>query len=168
MVRSPRGLAALAKAGRPVWTGVIALGLVGVLTIGSSVHAQDAAAAAKNPYMFSGDGAMTLNFIKADKTADFETAMGTIKTKMSGSDKPDIKAAGESMKLFKVDGPPSADTGFTYLTVIDLASKATSYSPTWVLFESGLFERADADMIYNKLKDTYIKIVPWPMGKIGG
>lgn len=129
--------------------------------------AAPAAPAQEDPFKFKTDSAAILWFIKADKTADFETAMGTIKAKMIASDKPDIKAAGEGMKMFKVDGPPSADTGYTYITVIENVSKGTSYSPTWVLYESGLFERTDAQAVYDKLKDTYVRIVPWSMAKVG-
>jgi hypothetical protein len=36
-----------------------------------------------------------------------------------------------------------------------------------VLYESGAFERADADMIFAKLKDGYKNIQAWPLAKMG-
>jgi len=31
----------------------------------------------------------------------------------------------------------------------------------------GLFERADADMVYAKLQGALNKVIPWPLVKIG-
>jgi hypothetical protein len=57
--------------------GVIVLGLMtGVFSAGL-VHAQDAPKA--NPYVFAGDGALLLNFIKADKAADYEMIVAKLK-----------------------------------------------------------------------------------------
>ena len=41
---------------------------------------------AKSPYLFTGDAAITLNFIKADKTADFETIVGKLKEALDDQD----------------------------------------------------------------------------------
>jgi hypothetical protein len=151
---------------------VIGLGLAAVLGVATLSAQQTAAPAAAAPpaqadaFKFTTDGAAVLWLIKADKAADFESVMGVIKSKMVGSDKPDIKAAGESMKYFKIDAPASAE-GLTYIVFIEVASKTTSYSPTEILFNMGLFERADADMVYAKLQGALNKVIPWPLIKVG-
>ena len=130
--------------------------------------AAPAAAQPADPFKFSGDGGAIFWLIKADKTADFETVIGLLRSKMTGAtDKPEVKAAGESYKLFKVNGPPAADGSITYITFIDPASKTTSYSPTWILYESGMFERADADSIYKKLQDSIGTVNILQLNKIG-
>jgi len=128
--------------------------------------AAPAAPAQADAFKFTTDGAAVLWLIKADKAADFESVMGVMRSKMVGSDKPDIKAAGESMKYFKIDAPASAE-GLTYIVFIENASKTTSYSPTEILFNMGLFERADADMVYAKLQGALNKVIPWPLIKVG-
>jgi len=89
--------------GRPGW---IVLGiLVGVLA-GSTARAQQPAAPAgqaqtvSNPRLFPNDAGMVLNFIKPDKTADFEAVMAKLKEALSKSDKPDRKAQAAGLKVF--------------------------------------------------------------------
>ena len=129
--------------------------------------AAPAAPAPEDPFKFKTDVGVVLWFIKPDKTADFESVMGTIKAKLTASDKPEWKAVGDSMKVWKIDLPANPQQGLTYLVIIDPASKTNSYSPTEILYNSGLFERADADMIYGKLKETFNQIFPWPAVKVG-
>ena len=51
-----------------------------------------APAAAPSPFVFPGDGGVILNFVKADKTADFEMVMGKVKEALAKSEKPERKA----------------------------------------------------------------------------
>lgn len=132
---------------------IVTLGLAVTLGAGSLVHAQQAApAAAPDPFKFTSDAMTVIWAVKSASTADFESVWGSIKTKLSASDKPDLKAMGDSLKIYKVDGP-AADT-VTYLLFADPASK-TTYSPVpFLLYDSGLFERAAADALYKKLTDA--------------
>ena len=57
--------------------GVIVLGVMTGLLSAGVAQAQDAPKA--NPYVFAGDGAVLLNFIKADHVADFEMILGKLK-----------------------------------------------------------------------------------------
>src|SRR6266705_6776420 len=90
-----------AAGGRPAW---IVLGIVTAVLSGAIAHTQTPpaqtppaqppaaqATPAKNPYIFSGDAAMTLNFIKADKTADFEMVIAKLKDALAKSEKPERK-----------------------------------------------------------------------------
>src|SRR5437764_12021515 len=88
----------------------IAVGLVGVLAA-STVQAQQAtppaqqAAAAPAKRVFGSDAGLVLNFIKADKTADFEAVMVKLKEALNKSDKPERKAQAASWKVFKAAEP---------------------------------------------------------------
>lgn len=117
-----------------------------------------------DPFKLSSDGALFLNFIKADKAPDFEEVWKTIRTKLSASDKPDYKAFADGLKIYKLDGPPDPQRGVTYLLFADPTPKV-SFDPGKILYESGIFERADADALYGKIKDSYNNpgIVPWPL-----
>ena len=53
---------------------------------------------------------MVLNFIKADKTADFEAVMVKLKEALQKSDKPERKQQAASWKVFKSPDPAAAAT----------------------------------------------------------
>jgi len=117
---------------------------------------------------FTSGAGIVLNLVKPEKTADFEAVWTQIRTKLSSlADKPELKAMGDNLKIYKVDAPPNAQQGVTYLFICDPVSKTESYNPTKLLFESGAFTREEADAIFAKLKDCYNQIVPWPLAKIG-
>lgn len=127
MFRSLRVLAA----GRP---GSIALGCVASLLWATSAHAQQAAAA-PTKRVFTADGGMVLNFIKADKTADFETVIGKLKEALQKSDKPERKQQAASWKVFK-SPDPAAGGNVLYVFMIDPAIKDADYTVSNILAES--------------------------------
>jgi len=141
--------------------------LVAVAVCVSAPRALAQEAAAQDTLKFTGEAAIVLNLIKPEKAADFEAVWKDIKAKLAASDKPELKAFGENLKIFKVDSPPNPQTGVTYLFVSDPVSKTQSYNPTELLFKSGVWTREEADGIFNKLKDCYNQILPWPLVKIG-
>jgi hypothetical protein len=70
--------------------------------------------------------------------------------------------------MYKVTLPPDpANPIAIYVFLVEQPSSTQSYHPVKVLYESGEFERADADMIFAKLKDAYKNINAWPLTKIG-
>jgi hypothetical protein len=95
--------------------------------------------------------------IKPDKASDFEAAWTTIKDKLSKSDKADLKELGDSIKVFKVSvpaapaAPGAAPQPAVYIFYFAPPSKTLSYEPTKILYDSKLFERAEADAIYKKI-----------------
>ena len=60
--------------------------------------------------MFAIDAGMVLNFIKPDKTADFETVMAKLKEALQKSEKPERKQQAASWKVFKSADPAPAAT----------------------------------------------------------
>ena len=118
----------------------IAVGLVvGVLAAGT-VQAQQAtppaqqAAAAPAKRMFANDAGMVLNFIKADKTADFEAVMGKLKEALNKSDKPERKAQAAGWKIFKA-AEPGAGGSVLYVMFVDPSVKDADYTVSTILAE---------------------------------
>ena len=112
---------------------------------------------------------LIVNQIDAAKTAEFEAAWAAIREKLSKSQKPELKAFSDSLaKMYKVSLPDAqASPVAIYVFLVEQPSTVQSYHPVKVLYESGEFERADADMIFGKLKDAYKNINAWPLTKIG-
>src|ERR1700693_3279094 len=108
----------------------IVVGLaVGALSA-ATVFAQAAAPAppaAPNPFIFPGDGGVILNFVKADKTADFEMVMGKLKEALAKSDKPERKAQAAGWKYFKAS-EPGPGGAVIYVFVMDPVAKGAEYS----------------------------------------
>ena len=127
---------------------------------------QAAPAASEDQLKFKTDNGVIIFQVKPDKTADFESAWTEIKTKLMASDKPDWKDLGESMNIYK-----STATGDAVIYVFELnpASKTLSYDPSKILYAPGSgWERAAADVIYNKILNSLAGINTIPLQKVGG
>src|SRR5438874_7150732 len=135
-----------AVGGRAGWIAVAVV--VGMLSVGAAYAQQPSAQqpaqpaqpaqqaqAQKSPYVFSGDGAAILNFIKPDKTADFEMVIGKLKEALAKSDKPERKQQAASWKIFKATeaGPNSS---VIYVSVMDPVVKGADYSVGALLVEA--------------------------------
>jgi len=135
----------------------IAVGLVvGVLAAGS-VQAQQAtppaqqAAAAPAKRLFANDAGMVLNFIKADKTADFEAVMGKLKEALAKSDKPERKAQAAGWKVFKAS-EPGPGGAVIYVFVMDPVAKGAEYKVGDILVEGFA---AEGQTLYKTYSDAY-------------
>ena len=158
----------------------VSLGLAAVLLAGSVAQARQgaapaaapAAAAQADPLLFKTGAAMITWQVKADKTADFESAWQAIKTKAMANGKPELKALGESLKIYKMAGDPVAVANVgpvvSYYFILEPASATVSYDPVNLLFGEGigLFERAEADPVIKKLQDSIVGIGPQPLQKV--
>ena len=129
--------------------GVVVLGLMTGIFSASAVHAQDAP---KNPYIFAGDGALLLNFIKADKTADYEMIVGKLKEALQKSDKPERKQQAASWKVFK-SPDPAAGGNVLYVFLIDPAVKDADYTVSNVLAE--VYKPEELNVIYKQYAESY-------------
>jgi hypothetical protein len=119
----------------------IALGCVVGMLSAAPVFAQAAPAAAPaqqaaapNPFVFPGDGGVILNFVKADKTADFEMVLGKVKEALAKSEKPERKQQATGWKVFKASEPgPSG--AVIYVFVMEPVVKGGDYSVGQILVE---------------------------------
>jgi hypothetical protein len=94
-----------------------------------------AAQAAPTARLFASDAGMVLNFIKPDKTADFEAVMGKLKEALAKSEKPERKQQAASWKVFK-SPDPAAGGNVLYVFMIDPAVKGADYTVSTILAEA--------------------------------
>jgi hypothetical protein len=157
--------------GRRSW---VSLGLAAILIAGSVTFAEQAAAPAQqaDSFLFKTDTAMITWQVRADKTADFESAWQAIRAKALANAKPELKALGESIKIYKPDAAPqeipNVGKVVLYYFILDPVSKGISYDPSILLFGEGvgLFERTEAEPVFNKLKESIVGIGPQSAMKI--
>jgi hypothetical protein len=94
-----------------------------------------AAQAAPTTRTFAGDGGLVLNFIKPDKTADFEAVVAKLKEALQKSPKPERKQQAASWKVFK-SPDPAAGGNVLYVFVIDPSIKGADYTVSNILAEA--------------------------------
>src|SRR5260370_22730975 len=132
----------------------IVVGLaVGVLSA-TPVFAQAAAPAqpaAPSPFVFPGDAGVILNFVKADKTADFEMVLGKVREALAKSEKPERKAQAAGWKVFKASGPgPSG--AVIYVFAMDPVAKGAEYKVGDILVEAF---GAEGQTLYKTYSEAY-------------
>ena len=134
--------------------GWMAVALVGGVLSASALHAQAPAAqaqAAPTARVFGSDAGMVLNFIKPDKTADFEAVMAKLKEALQKSAKPERKQQAASWKVFK--SPEAAQGGnVLYVFVIDPSVKGADYTVSNILAE--VFP-SEVQALYKQYAEAY-------------
>ena len=113
--------------------------------------AQPPAGAAPSPFVFPGDGGVILNFIKADKTADFEMVIGKLKEALAKSEKPERKEQAAGWKLFKATEPGPGGAAI-YVFIMDPVAKGAEYSVGNILVEAF---GAEGQTLYKTYSDSY-------------
>ena len=124
----------------------MALVLAAGVSVLAAVPAQaqtPAPAAPVNQRLFNGDAGITLIYVKPDKTADFEAAMGRVKEALMKSEKPERKQQAAGLKLFKAVASPQ---GQIYVLLASPSVKNADYSVASILTD-GL--PAEARAIYD-------------------
>jgi pyruvate/2-oxoglutarate dehydrogenase complex dihydrolipoamide acyltransferase (E2) component len=111
--------------------------------------AQPAAPAAR---VFASDAGMVLNFVKPDKTADFESVMAKLKEALQKSPKPERKEQANSWKVFK-SPEPAQGGNILYVFVIDPSVKGADYTVSTILAEA--FTTEEVAAIYKQYVDAY-------------
>jgi hypothetical protein len=144
----------------------IVLGIAAGMMAASTVYAQTPAAQTQTPpaqppaqqaqaapaaRTFGSDAGMVLNFIKPDKTADFEAIVAKLKEALQKSDKPERKQQAASWKVFK--SPDQAAGGnVLYVFIIDPAVKGADYTVSTILAEA--FPQ-EVQTLYKQYADAY-------------
>ena len=100
---------------------------------------------------FGSDAGMVLNFIKPDKTADFEAIIAKLKEALQKSDKPERKQQAASWKVFK-SPDPAAGGNVLYVFVIDPSVKGADYTVSTILAEA--FPQ-EVQTLYKQYADAY-------------
>ena len=167
MFRSPVMLAVACRLGLTAF-GVV-IGAVSATTVQAQAPAAQAPAAQAPPAqapaaqapaaqaapptkrVFASDAGMVLNFIKPDKTADFESVVQKLKGALQKSEKPERKQQADTWKVFK--SPEPAGANVLYVFVIDPAVKDADYTVSNILAEA--FPPAELNTIYKQYADSY-------------
>jgi hypothetical protein len=113
--------------------------LVSVFSAGLSSAQQPAAPMAQAVVapptrVFGSDTGVVLNFIKPDKTADFEAVVGKLKEALQNSAVAKRKEQAASWKVFKSSDPGPAGS-VLYIFIIDPVVKGADYAVTTILGE---------------------------------
>lgn len=146
-------IAGPAVGGRAGWMAFV---LVAVMLSATPNYAQQPAAPAQqaqpvsNARVFPNDAGMVLNFIKPDKTADFEAVMAKVKEALQKSEKPERKQQAAGWKVFKSADPAGANV--LYVFVIDPAVKGADYQVSNIIAEAF---PAEANDLLKKYAESY-------------
>jgi len=146
-------LRTIAILGGSATTGCVC-GLLLAAAIQSAVMAQQAseqAAAASTARVFGSDAGMVLNFVKPDKTADFEAIVGRLREALQKSDRPERKQQAASWKVFRAV-EPGANGSVLYVFDIDPAVKGADYTISTILAEAFPTE---VQALYKQYADAY-------------
>jgi hypothetical protein len=139
--------------GRSAW---IAVACLVFLWSAPAARAQQPAAPAQqaqqaqNQRVFPNDAGMILNFIKPDKTADFEMVMGKLKEALQKSEKPERKQQASGWKIFH--SADKAGANDLYVFIIDPVVKGADYQVSNIIADAF---PAEANDILKKYADCY-------------
>jgi len=117
---------------------------------GGAAPAQQAAAAPAQR-VFASDGGLVLNFVKPDKTADFEAVIAKLKEALQKSDKPERKQQAASWKVFK-SPEPAAGGNVLYVFIIDPSVKGADYTVSTILAEGF---PSEVQTLYKQYAESY-------------
>jgi pyruvate/2-oxoglutarate dehydrogenase complex dihydrolipoamide acyltransferase (E2) component len=109
------------------------------------------AQAAPTTRLFAADAGMVLNFIKPDKTADFEAVVAKLKEALAKSTKPERKQQAASWKVFK--SPEPAGGNVLYVFLIDPSVKGADYTVSNILAEA--FPPLEVNELYKQYAAAY-------------
>ena len=110
------------------------------------------AAAAPVPRVFGSNTGLVLNFIKPDKTADFEAVVERLKEALETSPNPQRQLQAASWRVFKAQDPAVGGAAL-YVYVVDPAVKGADYSVTTILSEA--FSSDQLRALYKQYSEAY-------------
>lgn len=99
---------------------------------------------------FAADAGMILNFVKPEKTADFENVMAKLKEALQHSDKPERQAQAKSWRVYKAR-EPGANGTVLYIFWVNPPVKDADYTVSMILAE--VFP-SEAQAIFKQYADS--------------
>lgn len=115
--------------------GLLLVAFLHVQLVAQSAASQQPAQSTANARMFGSDAGMVFNFIKPDKTSDFEAVVAKLGEALQKSDKPERKQQAVSWKVFRAI-EPGANGSVLYVFTIDPAVKGVDYTVSTILAEA--------------------------------
>jgi len=119
---------------------------------GTPSETHQSATAGRTTHVLGSDAGVVLNFIKPDKTADFEAVIAKVREALQASDKPERKRQAASWKVFRAV-EPGANGSVLYMFVIDPAVKGADYTVSSILAEG--FPN-DVQTLYQQYAGAYV------------
>jgi hypothetical protein len=109
------------------------------------------ATAAPAARVFGSDTGLVLNFIKADKTADFEAIVAKVKEALQKSANPQRRQQAASWRVFK-SPDPAAGGAVLYVFIVEPVVKGADYTVSAILAEAFPDELA---ALYKTYSESY-------------
>ena len=131
--------------------GLLLVTLVHVDLTAESSSSQQPAQSTANARMFGSDAGMVLNFIKPEKTSDFEAVVAKLSEALQKSDKPERKQQAVSWKVFRAI-EPGANGSVLYVFTIDPAVKGVDYTVSTILAEAF---PSEVQTLYKEYAEAY-------------
>ena len=110
------------------------------------------ATAASAPRVFGSNTGLVLNFIKPDKTADFEAVVEKLKEALENSPNPQRQQQAASWRVFKAQ-ESAAGGAALYVYIVDPAVKGADYTVTTILAEA--FSSDELRALYKQYTEAY-------------
>ena len=141
----------------------IRLGLLAWLVAGSLIPPNAASArqaatppqqatVAPAPRVFGSPTGLVLNYIKPDKTADFEAVVARLKEALENSSNPQRREQAASWKVYKAADPASGGAAL-YIYVVDPVVKGADYTVTTILAEE--FPAEEFSVLKKQYSEAY-------------
>ena len=110
------------------------------------------AVAASPARVFGSNTGVVLNFIKPDKTADFEAVVEKLKDALQNSSNAQRKQQAASWKVYKSPDPGPAGS-VLYVYIVDPVIKGADYAVTAILAEA--FSAEELATLYKRYTEAY-------------
>ena len=110
------------------------------------------ATAAPTPRVFGSNTGLVLNFIKPDKTADFEAVVEKLKEALESSPNPERRQQAASWRVFKAQDSAAGGIAL-YVYIVDPAVKGADYAVTTILGEA--FQAEQLQALYKLYTESY-------------
>jgi len=108
---------------------------------------------ASAPRVFGSSTGVVLNFVKPDKTADFEAVVAKLKEALEKSSNPQRKEQAAGWKVYKA-AEPAAGGAALYFYVVDPVVKGADYSVSAILGEA--FPPEQLTALYKQYSESYM------------
>ena len=108
---------------------------------------------ASAPRVFGSTTGVVLNFVKPDKTADFEAVVAKLKEALEKSANPQRKQQAAGWKVYKA-AEPAAGGAALYFYIVDPVVKGADYSVSAILGEA--FPPEQLTALYKQYSESYM------------
>jgi hypothetical protein len=137
MVMFPNAIPPMKATRYRLWASLVAGGVMCASSAAAQPPAQpmQQATAAPAARVFGSNTGVVLNFIKPDKTADFEAVLAKLKDALQNSSNDQRKQQAASWKVYKSPDPGPGGS-VLYVYIVDPVIKGADYAVTTILAEA--------------------------------